>query len=170
MLHPTFVFRSTGFIVTQSNFSFNIPQNGTQMFTHSRCPIKRENWNEKQYKNDDFQEMEMFFRHIFSPLASLSYKTFSVNFPKYIPLIKTLANMIILSLSNTITGKAMGSQQISIHHLGLSNPAISEFCHPSYMAITLNNFKYFYPSYMVGLLTPQFQYFTNPPRGNLLDC
>ena len=51
--------------------------------------------------------------------------------------------MMILSLSNTITGKAMGSKQISIHHVGLSNPAISEFCHPSYMAITLNNFKIF---------------------------
>ena len=51
--------------------------------------------------------------------------------------------MIILSLSNTVTGKAMGREQISFHQVGLSNPAISEFCHPFCIAITLNNFKIF---------------------------
>ena len=87
----------------------------------------------------------VFQTHIFSIslTAHCHHKTILVNFRKYMPLIKTSANMIILSLSNKIAGKAMGREQISIHHVGLSNPAISEFCHPSYMAITLNNFKIF---------------------------
>lgn len=63
-------------------------------------------------------------------------------------LIKLPLSMIILSLSNTIVGKAMGNKQKPIHPAWLSNPTILKFCYPSYMAIKTLTSKHCYPYYM----------------------
>ena len=49
--------------------------------------------------------------------------------------------MIILSPSNTITGKALGNEPKLIYPAQLSNPRILKFCDPSYMALIPHNCK-----------------------------